>query len=211
MSVGLGCGAVDWERLLAARESDRQDRSGWEHALAHRASCSRCREDSSRLDPTLIFSELPTLHVSDDEIEQMSAGVAEARRLSERLSRLPSDVATAPPRRRWSSELGLRFAAAAAVVVLSLVALSTSRFDWWPGAGSAQELAGLVEADGSGSSSSPAAGPAEEEATALEPLSSELAYVVSEHLARLPLVEHSDVRFQQTGGAVDWVWVEGGP
>lgn len=99
-----------WKRLLTEREAVGGDSREWNDAVAHLRTCDACRGRVSRLDPTLLFRDLPEPELGQDEGDRMVAVVESLLRRR----RLRS--------RRWMST-ARRAAAAAVLVVVSLFAL----------------------------------------------------------------------------------------
>jgi len=100
----------NWERLLTEREAVGEDSREWNDAVAHLRTCDTCRERVFRLDPTLLFRDLPEPRPGEDEGDRM---VVVVESLLHR-RRLRS--------RRWMT-VARRAAAAAVLVAASLLAL----------------------------------------------------------------------------------------
>jgi anti-sigma factor RsiW len=91
----------------------------------HLAECAVCRADAARSDPTILFAGLPVEEVSREEVASVVAAVRASVALRQAEQRLG---ATAGRRRDQGRRArGVRAAAAAAVVLLSLAVPSGLR------------------------------------------------------------------------------------
>ena len=91
----------------------------------HLAECESCREEAAPADPGLLFSQMASARVSDEEVEQVLAGVRAGiafKRTERRFARRPA--------RGWAS------VAMIAVVLLLLSSQRTGRAPTNPRAGS---------------------------------------------------------------------------
>jgi hypothetical protein len=109
----------DWNGLVALRDGEGADLSGWTAALDHLDACPRCRPQALEADPLLVFRRLPapemTAGEESAEVDSMRQAVA-AMRTARRLD----------SHRRFA---GWRRWTAAAVLALASLALGNDRQD----------------------------------------------------------------------------------
>lgn len=178
----------DWRQLILRREVYATEESAeWREALEHRRECVRCQQASLEADPLMFLTGLPTADVSDHEIADMQARVAERRR-----------VETAGPWRAWlrpsQSPVWLRTAAAAVALAATV---GVVQLGWLP-ASWTRPSSPLQTADSTGASI--------EREDSLPDLPDDLAL--------LPLFEGLDLRearvYQMTEGDLDLVMIVDG-
>ncbi len=109
-----GSNRVDWKALAAqqlvkgdnqsSRDEDSREsasrESEWRSALEHQRTCMSCRTAAIAAEPTVVFQSLPSIELSDAEIDVMRervAGVRRGRVVAGGQESIPGSHASGPP------------------------------------------------------------------------------------------------------------------
>lgn len=98
----------DWTRLAARRlegleapaAEDAGEPAGWDAALDHLETCSRCRHEALEADPLLVFRRLPRLEGDAEDVRLIRSGVETLRR-TRTIEAEGAAVAGGPEGRWW--------------------------------------------------------------------------------------------------------------